>query len=74
MVNFSSGEDKIYRSLLIQMQDTEDCVFEVDGRHIYADNRELYMQFIYYPVEMISCFDQLLKDLYENYFIANEPD
>ena len=56
------------------MQDTEDCVFEVDGRHIYADNRELYMQFIYYPVEMISCFDQVLKDLYENYFIANEPD
>jgi DNA replication licensing factor MCM4 len=23
---------------------------------------------------MISCFDQVLKDLYENYFIANETD
>ncbi len=23
---------------------------------------------------MISCFDQVLKDLFENYFIANETD
>jgi DNA replication licensing factor MCM4 len=74
LVHFHLEGQNIYRNQLIDMQDNEEAVFQVDGRHILAADRELYLQFIYYPVEMISCFDQVLKDLYENYFIANETD
>lgn len=74
VLDFEVEGEKIYRSQLIEMQDTEAIVFEVDGRHLLAANRRLYLQFIYYPVEMISCFDQVIKDLYEKYFIEGETN
>ena len=37
-------------------------------------SQEIYYQFIYFPAEMISCFDAVLKNLYELFFITNEMD
>lgn len=46
-------------------------VFEVKGTHLKEYNQEIYYQFIYFPAEMISCFDLVLKSLYETFFINN---
>ena len=32
----------------------------------------MYHQLIYFPVEMICCFDTVLRNLYEQYFIEPE--
>jgi DNA replication licensing factor MCM4 len=68
------ASETIYRSQLIEIQNTEASLFEVDGRHLYEADRSLYMQFIYYPAEMISCFDHVLKDVYDKYFIESETN
>lgn len=39
--------------------------------HLKDFDRELYYQFIYFPAEMISFFDHVLKNLYERFFIEN---
>ena len=49
----------------------ESTIFEVQGTHLKDFDRELYYQFIYFPVEMISFFDFVLKNLYERCFIEN---
>lgn len=46
----------------------------MDARHIKEFDRELYLQFVYFPAEMISCFDDVLKALFEKYFIEPETD
>lgn len=49
-------------------------IFEVEGRHIREFDRELYLQFVYYPAEMIAIADQVLKSLYNRYFLEQETD
>lgn len=49
----------------------ESNIFEVDGRHIKDFDKELYLQFIFFPAEMICCFDDVIKDLYEKNFIES---
>jgi DNA replication licensing factor MCM4 len=66
--------EKVYRGQLNDMEATEGSCFEVDGRHIKEFDRELYLQFVYFPAEMISCFDDVLKALFEKYFIEPETD
>lgn len=34
----------------------------------------MYHQLIYFPVEIISCFDMVLRDLYERYFMEPETN
>lgn len=34
----------------------------------------MYHQLIYFPVEIISCFDMVLRDLYERYFMELETN
>lgn len=52
----------------------EKHAFEVDGRHIKEFDKELYLQFNFFPAEMICCFDDVIKELYEKYFIEPETD
>lgn len=49
----------------------ESSIFEVQGVHIKEYSPDLYYQFIYFPVEMISFFDYVLKNLYEKFFIEH---
>jgi DNA replication licensing factor MCM4 len=66
--------EKVYRNQLneLELLEDESAVFAVDGRHIREFDRGLYLQFIYFPAEMISCFDEVIKHLYLRYFV--EPD
>jgi DNA replication licensing factor MCM4 len=66
--------EKVYRAQLNELEVMEDHCFAVDGRHIKEFDRELYLQFVFFPAEMISCFDDVLKALYEKYFIEPETD
>ena len=74
VVDEVATSERIYRNRIIEMEDSEETVFEVDGRHLYEADRNIYMQFVYYPAEMISCFDHVLKNIYENYFIEAETN
>ena len=47
-------------------------MFEVEGRHLKEFDRELYLQLIYYPAEIISLFDAVLKNLFGRYFVEPE--
>lgn len=49
-------------------------IFEVKAVHLREFDQELYYQFIYFPAEMISCFDHVLKNMYERHYIDNEMD
>ena len=49
-------------------------MFEVEGKHLKEFDKELYLQLVYFPAEMISCFDQVIRDLYERYFIEPETN
>ena len=49
----------------------EKNIFEVYGVHLKEYDRELYYQFIYFPAEMISCFDLVIKSLFEKLFVEN---
>ena len=49
-------------------------LFEVDGRHLREYDQELYLRLIYFPAEMISCFDFVLRDLYSKYFVEPETE
>lgn len=66
--------EKVYRAQLNELEVMESTTFAVDGRHIKEFDRELYLQFVFFPAEMISCFDDVLKELYEKYFIEPETD
>ena len=66
--------EKIYRRQLNDLDNEELVLFIVDGRHIKEFDRELYLQFVFYPAEMISCFDDVVKALYEKYFVEPETD
>jgi DNA replicative helicase MCM subunit Mcm2 (Cdc46/Mcm family) len=66
--------EKVYRAQLNELEVMEATTFSVDGRHIKEFDRELYLQFIFFPAEMISCFDDLIKELFEKYFIEPETD
>lgn len=66
--------EKIYRRQLNDLDNEELTLFIVDGRHIKEFDRELYLQFVFYPAEMISCFDDVVKALYEKYFVEPETD
>lgn len=61
----------IYRNQLNDLELLESTIFEVNGTHLKEFDRELYYQFIYFPIEMISFFDHTLKRLYERCFIDN---
>jgi hypothetical protein len=50
VMEFEVEGEKIYRSQLIEIQDSEETIYEVDGRHLQAASQELYLQFVYYPV------------------------
>jgi hypothetical protein len=52
----------------------ESYVFVVQGSHIKEFDRDLYHQFVYFPTEMIHIFDNIIKQLYDKYYIANEED
>lgn len=52
----------------------EKTVYEVQGTHLKEFDQEIYYQFIYFPAEMISCFDFVLKSLYDKYFVEPETD
>lgn len=52
----------------------EKQIFEVDGRHIKEFDKELYLQFNFFPAEMVCCFDDVIRALYEKYFIEPETD
>lgn len=49
-------------------------VLEVEAMHIKQFDREMYFQFIYFPVEMISFFDHLAKQMYARMFVEPETD
>lgn len=63
--------EKTYHNQLNEMESKEECIFEVNGKHIKEHDRELYYQFIYFPAEMISCFDAVIKTLYDRFFVEN---
>lgn len=65
---------KIYRTKLADLENTQNNIFQVEGRHIKEFDKELYLQLNYFPAEMISCFDQVIKEIYEKYFIEPETD
>lgn len=46
-----------------------DNTFDINAEHISQYSMELYLQLIYFPVEIITCFDKVLHDLYEKEFI-----
>ena len=64
----SDGElvsEQVYRIKLNDLEQLEDIsVFEIEGKHIREFDRELYLQLVYFPAEMISCFDTVIRDLY----------
>jgi DNA replicative helicase MCM subunit Mcm2 (Cdc46/Mcm family) len=63
--------EKVYQQKLSDLGlDIGGDIFEVQGTHLKEFDREVYYQFIYFPAEMISCFDFVLKNLYEKYFIT----
>lgn len=64
--------ERIYRIKLNDLPDDESVIFEVEGKHLREFDRELYLQFIYYPAEMISIFDMVLKNLFGRYFVEPE--
>lgn len=67
--------EQVYRAKLNELEYSEQTVvFEVEGRHIREFDRELYLQFVYYPAEMIAIADQVLKGLYSRYFLEPETD
>lgn len=39
--------------------------FEVDARHLYKFSDKIYCQLIYFPVEIITCFDFVIQELYQ---------
>lgn len=47
---------------------------EVEALHIKEFDAEMYYQFIYFPAEMISSFDLVIKSMYERMFIDPETN
>jgi DNA replication licensing factor MCM4 len=72
--DYSANEKYYYQKLSDYGLDIGSDVFSVKGTHLKEFNQEIYYQFIYFPAEMISCFDAVLKTLYELFFITNEMD
>lgn len=70
---YISGEEthteKCYLRQLTDLDLVDTTMFYVQGSHIKEYDRELYYQFIFFPAEMISCFDMTIKLLFEKYFI-----
>ena len=59
------------RSLLFE---EEKSILNVVGSHIKQFDREMYYQFIYFPAEMISCFDLTLKNMFSKLYSDFEQD
>ena len=72
--NEMTTEKHYYNQLNDLDLNDEETIFEVSGLHLKEFDREMYYQFIYFPAEMISCFDFVIKTLYEKYFIESEND
>lgn len=66
--------EKVYRRQLIELELMERRIYEVSGRHLKEFDRELYLQFNFYPAEMICAFDDVIRALYEKHFIEPETD
>ena len=52
----------------------ERTLFPINGSHIMEYDLEMYYQLIYFPAEMICCFDQCLKKVFESLFQVLEMD
>lgn len=48
----------------MEIKDTEIYVLTVDGKHLNAYDRYLYLQMLNYPTEMIPLFDQVANEVY----------
>ncbi len=66
--------ERIYHTQLTELDILETNVFNVYGKHIKEFDTDMYYQFVYFPAEMISIFDDVVKGLYEKLFIANQQD
>jgi hypothetical protein len=60
---------KIYLEDFKTLFHTEETIFNVSGSHIKQFDREMYYQFIYFPAEMISCFDLTIKNMFQRLYI-----
>ena len=49
-------------------------MFKVKASHVLEWDQELYYQLVYFPAEIISCVDLLLKDLFTKLFIEDYMD
>lgn len=59
---------------LMDMDISEETVFKIKASHILEYEAELYYQLIYFPAEMICCFDELLRELFARLFIEDLVD
>ena len=41
---------------------------------MFAYDKQLYNQLIYFPAEMLTCMDMALQELYDKYFVESEVD
>ena len=74
MVDEEPHNEKVYLRQLTDLDLVETTTFNVRGAHLKEYDRELYYQFLYFPAEMISCFDNTIKQLFEKYFIEPLTD
>lgn len=54
--------------------DEERVTFRINASHLMEYDREMYYQLIYFPAEMISCFDMALKNVFQQLYTAYEPE
>ena len=65
---------KIYRDQLEEIEHNEKSTITIDGYHLFECNSQLYVQLIHFPIEIITCFDDVLRDIYDKYYIEPETD
>jgi DNA replication licensing factor MCM4 len=68
--------ERIYSNQLneLAMDMVPSLLFEVNAAHLHEFDSQLYLMFVYFPAEMISCFDAVLRELFQRFFVEPETN
>lgn len=50
----------------------ESSIFSVSAKHLKEFDKDLYFKFIYFPAEMIMCFDDVIKSMFEKMCMTDD--
>ncbi|CAD8175634.1 unnamed protein product [Paramecium octaurelia] len=64
------GGMEYYMSQLNQLNETDQFILNIDGRHLLEFNNHLYQQLIHYPAEIIPIFDTVVQKVFYDDFLS----